>query len=177
MAGRTLGTFAVLVVLVAVGASAGVMAAHSATKVPAFDEQYLMSAIQGDRFEVAGGKLARKKGKSAIVRALGTRLESDHAQSLREALALARRLKVKVPKKPTPPEGWEIRMVSTLSGAKFDRWYSDLEVADHKQDITEASDERSKGKNSQVRASAAKELPTLRQHLALSRAAFRLTAK
>jgi putative membrane protein len=68
---------------------------------------------------------------------------------------------------------WELGIVGTLSGGPYDHWYSDLEVKDHTQDISEASDEVSKGANAAIRQSARKELPTLRTHLKLSRAALK----
>jgi predicted outer membrane protein len=169
---------ALLLGVCAVGALAAEAAVSSAkSSVPPQDEQYLMTSIQGDRFEIIGGKLAKAKGNSTAVRGLGARLESDHSKSLKESVKLAKKLHVQVPKAPTPPERWELKVVATYSGAAFDRWYSDLEVQDHKQDITEASDERSKGGLHSVRASAAKELPALREHLKLSRAALKVANK
>jgi hypothetical protein len=44
-------------------------------------------------------------------------------------------------------------------------WYADLEVLDHRQDISDATDEVSDGTNARVRADARKRLPMLRTHL------------
>jgi putative membrane protein len=144
----------------------------STARVSALDAASLESAIQGDRFEIEGGKRAASSG-NAAVRALGARLVKDHTKSLGEASRLARRLGVDVPEAPTPPERWELRIVGSLEGATFDRWYSDLEVADHLQDISEARDEVSHGTNPAVRAMARHELPTLRAHLAMAKAALK----
>jgi hypothetical protein len=46
-------------------------------------------------------------------------------------------------------------------------------VQDHQQDISETSAEASNGTNAAVRPGARKELPTLRKHLKLSRAALK----
>ncbi len=64
-------------------------------------------------------------------------------------------------------------MVSTFSGTQFDRWYSSLEVQDHKQDISEASNEAKNGKQAHVRKDARRELPVLKKHLRLAKAALR----
>jgi putative membrane protein len=168
---RCLTTAAVLAVL-----SAGCAATSQARPVAGvspLDEMYLQTAIQGDRFEVAGGKIAQSKSQNALVKSLGARLAKDHGKSLKEAVALAKRLHIKVPKKPTPSQQWELSIVQSQTGTTFDRWYTDLEVQDHRQDIEETSNEKSKGANAKIRASAAKELPILRKHLALSRAALK----
>ncbi len=164
------GALAVAVVL-AFSVSGGSSKADPPSSVSPFDENYLQTAIQGDRFEVIGGRLAKRRGHSVAVRALGARLLKDHKQSLKDAIDLANKLDIDVPKKPTPLMQWELRAVRHFHGRAFDRWYTDLEVQDHKQDIKEASDETSKGSDPELKKSAADELPTLREHLKLSRAA------
>lgn len=152
-----------------------VAAAHArtASTVSGLDEQYLMTAIQGDRFEIAGGQQALAKSQNAAVKRLAARLVSDHRKSLKEATALAKRLGIKVPKTPTPSMQWELQVLNTMSGAPYDHWYAALEVKDHVQDISEARDEHSKGSDGSIRHAAGKEIPTLREHLKLSRAALK----
>jgi putative membrane protein len=140
--------------------------------VSAWDEQWLMMSIQGDRFEVAGGRLGESKATTPAVRALAARLVKDHSASLKDAIKLAKKLGVDVPPAPSPSQRWELKTVAAFSGKEFDRRYGDLEVLDHKQDISEAKDEVTQGTNRDVRANARKELPTLRKHLKLSRAAL-----
>jgi putative membrane protein len=149
-------------------------AAHARpSSVSGLDEQYLMTSIQGDRFEVAGGKQALAKSQNAAVRKMAARLVKDHSKSLKESVALAKRLGIKVPTTPSPSMQWELQVVGAMSGAGYDHWYSSLEVKDHVQDITEAHDETSKGSNAAIRHAAGKEVPTLQQHLALARAALK----
>jgi putative membrane protein len=164
---RPMVALAVTLLLGVAGAnSAAAVASHSA-----WDEQWLMGSIQGDRFEVEGGLIAERKGNSPQVRELGARLVKDHAKSLKEASALAHRLGVDVPADPTPSQQWELRAVAAYSGADFDRWYTDLEVLDHRQDIEETRAEVQKGTNGAVRHMAHGEIPMLRAHLKLSEAA------
>jgi putative membrane protein len=160
--------------IAAVSGPLAVTAAEGKTtaRASALDDAFLKSAIQGDRFEIEGGKRAASSG-NAAVQALGARLVKDHTKSLGEATRLARRLGVDVPDAPTPPQRWELRIVGSLDGATFDRWYCDLEVADHLQDISEAKNEASHGINPAVRAMARHELPTLRAHLAMAKAALK----
>ena len=76
-----------------------------------------------------------------------------------------------IPHSPSPSEQWELQVVASFSGNDFDKWYSTLEVQDHKQDISEASNEAKNGKQAHVRKSARRELPILKTHLKLSEAA------
>jgi putative membrane protein len=139
-------------------------AAHTS----AWDEQWLKTSIEGDRFEIEGGTMAQQKSLNPTVRSLGAKLVADHSKSLKDAIAAARKLGISVPGKPSPSMQWELRIVGTLSGSQFDHWYSDLEVEDHKQDITESTDEVKEGTNRQLKKLAAEDLPMLKEHLKLS---------
>jgi putative membrane protein len=107
------------------------------------------------------------------VRSLAQTLITDHTKSLSEAKSLANQLHTEIPHSPSFSEAWELKIVGSFSGTDFDRWYTSLEVADHKQDISEASGEMHNGKQAHVRLSARKEIPILKHHLALSKAALK----
>jgi putative membrane protein len=137
------------------------------------DKQYLTTSIQGDLFEIRGGKLAERRSRNPYVLKLARTLITDHTKSLHQAAALARRLHVEVPSSPTDSQKWELAIVASLHNRRsFDRWYSSLEVGDHMQDISEASDEVSDGSNAEVRKDARDEIPVLREHLRLARQAL-----
>lgn len=162
------------------GAAAFAIAALSASSASAatkpyspLDEYLLQSSIQGDRFEIAGGKIAQSNGGSPAVKALGARLVKDHTKSLKEAITVAHRLKIFVPKTPTPSEEWELSVVAQLTGASFDRAYTSLEVQDHKQDIEDTKTELRHGVNASILKLARTDLPVLREHLKLSESAER----
>ena len=138
----------------------------------AWDEEWLMMSIQGDRFEIAGGQLAQARGTLPEVLNLADRLVADHSKSLEDAIDVADELGIDVPDSPSPTQQWALRVVSRFHGRKFDRWYADLEVQDHMQDIQEAEDEVDKGCNPEVRQLAEDDLPVLREHLALAEAAL-----
>jgi putative membrane protein len=138
-------------------------------RTSAWDAQWLMTGIQGDRFEITGGAAAQAKGATAAMKAFGARLVRDHSKSLRDARSAARRFGIDVPKTPSPSQQWELRTVGAFSGVAFDRSYADLEVQDHIQDIQEAKDEISDGCNATIRGLARDDLPVLRQHLKIAR--------
>jgi len=162
-----------LAALTSVALLATPLAATGAPRMAAgpLDQHYLMTGIEGDHFEMQGGNLALRKGECPAVTRLARRLEADHSKSLAEAAKLARTLSVSVPKGPSPSMQWELAQVGTMSGAAFDKAYASLEVKDHTEDIQNTTEEIAKGQTASIRASARKELPMLRAHLALSRAA------
>src|SRR6187455_2344513 len=87
------------VVIGAAGISAS-PARATATYSP-LDEHMLQASIQGDRFEIAGGRLAAARAVTPAVRSLGRRLVRDHTKSLHEAVTVARRLGITVPTTPS----------------------------------------------------------------------------
>jgi putative membrane protein len=152
---------------------AGSASAGSRHRVSGLDKVSLKTSAQGDVFEIRGGHIALKKSTNATVRALAQRLITDHTKSLRDAQKLAAKLGVKLENDPTPSEQWELSELSDeWTGKAFDVEYTELEIYDHQQDISETNDEAHMGKNRAVVADAWKELPMLRMHLRLSRQAY-----
>jgi putative membrane protein len=111
------------------------------------------------------------KGQCPAVTRLAKRLKADHSKSLADAAKLARTLSLSVPTSPSPSMQWELTQVGSMTGTAFDKAYATLEVKDHTEDIQNTTEEIAKGRTAAVRASARKELPMLRAHLALSRTA------
>jgi putative membrane protein len=145
----------------------------AAAKPSGQDKTFLKSSMQGDLFEINGGRFALAHSHSKAVLKLAGRLVSDHSKTLADTEALARRLGVEIPKAPTPSEQWELRIVRTLKGHAFNHWYSSLEVFDHIQDIGESKDEIQDGKLASVRSDARDDLPILRLHLHLAQQALK----
>jgi predicted outer membrane protein len=69
------------------------------------------SPIKGDVWEVASGTPARGMGHDARVQALARQVAEDHATSLTEAMALAKRLGIKVERTPTATEEWALSLL------------------------------------------------------------------
>jgi putative membrane protein len=151
--------------------AAGARSSASDSSVSAADQQYLQTSIQGDEFEIFGGKVAVKKTHNPAVMRLAKRLVADHAMSLKDAVKLAHKLRINVPPAPTPSEVWELKVVAAAKGTAFNRLYSTLEVYDHLQDIEETTSEVAEGTNQEIRADARSELPMLKMHLKMARMA------
>jgi predicted outer membrane protein len=148
----------------------GVAATVARADAPPQDENWLQTSISGDRFEIAGGKIALRRAATSGDRALGRRLMQDHMKSLASAVRLAQQLGVGVPPAATPSEQWELNRLKNMPRSWFDVQYAAIEVKDHNQDIEETGFEARKGELWQVRAEAKKDLPMLNMHLKLSKA-------
>jgi putative membrane protein len=153
--------------------AAAAIPAAAESSVSGLDEEYLQTSMKGDHFEILGGKIALAISHNAKVRALARRLIKDHTKSLADAKKFAKTYGIETENSATKSEQWELRVIGAMRGAAFDRWYTRLEVADHRQDIEEATTEVEEGFNSAIRADAKQELPILRTHLKLSEAALR----
>jgi putative membrane protein len=143
---------------------------------PPQDENWLQTSISGDRFEIAGGKIALARSQSTVVRTLAQRLISDHTKSLHEAVALAHQWGVGVPPSATASEQWELNRLRYMPKSSFNAQYTALEVKDHNQDIEETGFEARKGQAWPIRQDATKELPMLNMHLRMSKNAAKAVA-
>jgi putative membrane protein len=152
-------------------AAAGVGARVAAADAPPQDENWLMTSISGDRFEIAGGKIALRRATVAANRTLARRLIADHSKSLRDALELAREWDINPPPSATPAQQWQLNRLKNIPRHNFDANYAALEIKDHNQDIEETGFEARKGEVWEFRQEARKELPVLNMHLRMSKAA------
>src|SRR5213079_1172821 len=129
------------------------------------DVAFIQKAAGGGKQEVENGKLAEKQGKSADVKRIGARMVADHTKANKELTELANRKGVK----------FDTRGVraQNIGAADFDRQYLKLLEVDHKNDIAEFQKEAKSGDDRDVKAWAAKTLPTLQGHLAMVEDALR----
>lgn len=175
---RTIAAVAAALVACAVtvtgaGAASRSHATGGQATVSGLDKSSLQTSMEGDLFEITGGKIALKKSHTPAVDALAKRLIKDHTKSYIDAAKVAKQVGVKVEKTPTPSETWELLTIAKVSGKTFDTWYTSLEVYDHVQDIQETTDEIRDGTNAAVVADAKHDLPMLKMHLKLSKAALK----
>jgi predicted outer membrane protein len=158
--------------LLVVGASAAGLASASGRSTSiGLDVYYLENSIRGDQFEILGGQYMVKKAQSAKVRALAARLVKDHTSSMRDAIAVAHKMNIHFLVSPTASQQWELQQVYYAPNSNKDTVYTNLEVADHRDDIADTQDEIQMGASPLVRNLAKQDLPMLQMHLALAKAA------
>jgi putative membrane protein len=119
----------------------------------------------GGMAEVELGKLASEKASNATVKAFGQRMVADHGKAGDELKMVVASKQITLPTSIDAKHKATYDRLSGLSGAAFDRAYVTDMVADHKKDVAAFSEESTSGKDSDIKAWAAKTLPTLREHL------------
>jgi len=130
---------------------------------PAADE-FLKNASQGNRAEIALGQLAATKAANAEVKSYARMLVTDHTKANQEVTSIARTKSVTLPTDLSAEQKSTKDELTDLTGANFDRQFVDAMVKDHQKAVA-AFQEQTTSSDAQVKAFAAKTLPTLRHHL------------
>src|SRR6478735_4057462 len=124
------------------------------------DSEFANKAANGGKHEVEAGKFAAAKASSAEVKAYANRLVTDHTKGNQELMQLMKSKHITAKDGKAEPEPWR-----SQSGAAFDRAFIDGAIADHEKDIALFEAEAKDGTDADLKAWAAKTLPTLREHL------------
>jgi putative membrane protein len=127
------------------------------------DQEFFTKAAGGGMFEVEAGKLAQSKGQLEGVKSLGGMLVKDHAAANDELKALAAKKGAALP--PGVPADKQ-KKLDKLSAAKdFDKEFvNEVGLQDHKVDISLFENTSKNADDPDVKAFAAKTLPTLKAH-------------
>lgn len=129
------------------------------------DRDFLTEAASGGLMEVELGKIASTNAASPKVKEFGRMMVTDHSKANTELKTVAGKENVAVPATPADKQQKHIDDLKAKKGADFDKDYVDMMVDDHKEDIDKFQDEAKNGKNTAIKAFAAKTLPVLYKHL------------
>jgi putative membrane protein len=135
------------------------------------DSDFATEAANGGLLEVKLGELAKSKGQSQDIRNLGTHMVTDHSKANEELKTLAAGRRMTLPTSLDKACQKKYDELSKKSGADFDKAYAKMMVEDHEKDVAKFKKEAEKGDDPEFKAWAAKTLPTLEHHLAMSREA------
>jgi len=124
------------------------------------DVNFIQKAAGGGAQEVANGKMAETQAKSAEVKSIAARIVADHTRLNKELTALANRKGV------TFNTGGV--KAQNLGTGDFDRMYLKWLEEVHRADIADFERAAKSADDSDLKAWAAKALPTLKQHLAMA---------
>lgn len=145
------------------GARAG---AQGGKEMSANDEhRFVMDAAVGSMAEVELGRLATERASNDRVKQFGQRMVTDHGKANDELKALAQTKNITLPSDLDERHKATRDRLAKLSGDAFDRAYMREMVMDHRKDVTEFRRESQSGKDPDIKAWAAKMLPTLEDHL------------
>jgi putative membrane protein len=129
------------------------------------DHSFVTEAAMGGMAEVDLGRLASTQAANDKVKAFGQRMVTDHGKAGNELKSLAASKQITLPTAIDAKHQATHDKFAKLSGAEFDRAYVKDMLADHKKDVDAFARESMSGQDSDVKAWAAKTLPTLREHL------------
>ena len=135
------------------------------------DQTFVTKVAKDGQAEVELATLAQKKASTEKARALATQLRTDHERANAELMEIARRKGISVDAAPTEDQRQAATKLTAATGADFDRAYTDEMVQDHQKAVQLFEDFSHTGTDPDLKAFAAKVLPTLRHHLEMAQAA------
>lgn len=131
----------------------------------AADSTFVMKAASGGMMEVEGGKTAQANAQSDRVKAFGNMMVTDHSAANQELMSLASSHGLTVPSALPADMQKHIDAMQKMKGKDFDSHYMSMMLSDHKKDVAEFEKEAKSAKDDDLKAWAAKTLPTLKAHL------------
>lgn len=134
------------------------------------DRDFIMEAAMGGLMEVELGRVAADKGMSAEVKQFGQRMVDDHSKANSELMSLASSKGITLPTALDEKHQKEVTKLSAMSGAELDRAYSKMMLSDHTKDVSAFEKQSTRGADADLKAFAAKTLPTLQEHLQMAKA-------
>jgi putative membrane protein len=143
--------------------------ADGSTMSTAADTSFVKTASAAGLAEVSLGKLAATKGQSDATKAFGQTMVDDHTKAGDELKNLASTKSIPVSTAPMPADADAATAIGEKQGAEFDAAFKAKMVADHEKVIKLFSNEASSGKDRDLKAFAAKTLPTLQHHLEMAK--------
>ena len=132
------------------------------------DRDFLMEAAMGGMMEVELGRVAAQQGASEAVKQFGQRMVDDHGKANTELMSLASSKGITLPAQLDEKHREHLTKFSSMTGADFDRAYGKEMASDHRKDVAAFEKESTKGTDPDLKAFAAKTLPTLQEHLQLA---------
>jgi len=126
---------------------------------------FTTKAAQGGMSEVQLGNLALAKGQSADVKLFAQQMITEHTKANNDLKEIAAKKSVALPTDTNNAQKSLMEKLSALSGAEFDKEYVKAMVEDHEKDVEEFKAQAESGTDEDIKAFAAKNLPTLQSHL------------
>ena len=144
-------------------AAASLALAQDKSAIDKVDKNFIEKAAAGGMLEVQWGQLAETKAQNPDIKTYAAMLVKDHTAANDELKALAQSKGVTMP---TALPRHEQGQLDKLGKAKnFDQEFVEENIEDHKKDVKDFEKASQSAKDPEVKAFAAKTLPTLKAHL------------
>jgi len=133
------------------------------------DDHFVMTAAQAGMAEVELGKMASEKATKDDVKKFGQRMVDDHTKAGDELKSIAQAKNIVWPTDLDPKHRAVRDRLMKLTGEGFDRAYMQEMVGGHQKVAAMLKTESTSGKDPEIKAWAAKTLPTVEDHLKQAR--------
>jgi putative membrane protein len=140
----------------------------TAAKTASMDQKFVAKAAQGGMAEVDLGNVAKQNGSNEVVKQFGDRMVTDHSKANDELKSLAQQKSWTLPSQPKASDKSKQERLSKMTGASFDKAYMRDMVMDHQNDVKEFQKCASSCSDPDLKAWAAKTVPTLQDHLKMA---------
>lgn len=134
------------------------------TKKQERDAEFMVTSANQGLFELEISQIAKRKAASPDVKYVAEAVASQHGSMQAELKALAERKSIVLPASLGGDQARQIGELTTLNGTAFDRKYLELLEETHKNGISSFDDMSDDAYDGDIRAFAAKYLPTLKSH-------------
>ena len=133
------------------------------------DMAIVTALAQANIAEIEAGKLALANGNSAEVKTFARQMIDDHTKALNDVNDLAQNKGITLPGAPDAKHKAMAKILGKLKGEAFDKKYmAEAGVADNKKVLAALRKDEARARDPDVKALAAKMLPTVEQHLHLA---------
>jgi putative membrane protein len=140
-----------------------------AGKAAPADVMFVKTAAGDGMAEVVLGELAQQKAEAPAVKQFGQSMVTDHTKANDELKALASSKGIDLPAHVPKKHQATADTLSKLSGAEFDKAYAAQMVKDHEKAVADFENASRTAQDRDIKAFAAKILPTLQHHLEMAR--------
>jgi putative membrane protein len=139
----------------------------SSGKLAHSDHEFVENALQAGLFEVEESQLALQRSQNTQIKGFAQQMIDDHTKAAQELSSLAESKGEKAVDKPSMGERAKIDMLKMHKEA-FDKNYAESQVNAHQDAVKLFRKEATEGKDADLKAFAAKTLPTLEHHLTMA---------
>lgn len=139
-----------------------------ARRMPGDPAEFVRKASEATANTLEAGRIARTRATTAEVKAFADRLLRDHGRARADLTMFARTRGVRT--RPEVAATFVTAALSAFSGDGFDRAFLTQVMLDHRVAVALCEEESRSGKDAEIRAWAARALPTLREHLRVAEA-------
>ena len=128
------------------------------------DKAFFEHAASAGMYEIQAGKLAQSNASDPKIKDFASQMVTDHTKVADDLKSLAQSKNVVLPTALSKKDQKMLDALNGKSGTAFDKLYAKQMVASHKEAVSLFDNAAKHSKDTDVKAFASKNLPTLQQH-------------